>query len=412
MSEASLKRATITLAVALSLGAASGASAQRYEVAPVLDANTYLPRALLSGPNHQVDRQILNDGYMNHFTIQTKFGTFKAQSNFELGIRVNEANALAAMESISNSDKFASAVVATGGKVVEGAENLITKPVSTIRGTISGVGALFRRAGDSLSEPASDAEDNALRRATGFSTIKRKYAREFGVDVYSSNPVLQQRLDSLAQATALGGLSASAALLLVPGGAGAAVSVSKGTQTMNDVDVNRPPTDLRQMNRERLGAMGVHPDLVDLFIRNPVYSPTQQTLLVDALNKMSNTADRGVFVKFAIHTSTDDVALFRQRQAQMYAAYNSGVAPLERFVPIGTFTAAQAGDGTVVFNVPLDHLVWTEAMANIVRAATAASEGAKARRLISLGSVSETARTSLRSLGWDVQENAGLITVW
>jgi hypothetical protein len=200
--------------------------------------------------------------------------------------------------------------------------------------------------------------------------------------------------------------------MFVPGGAGVAVSVSKGTQMVNDADINRPPTDLRLMNRERLGAMGVHPDIVDLFMLNSVYSPTQQTLLVDALNKMNNTADRGVFIKFAIPTSDNDVALFRQRQAQMYAAYNSGVQPLRRFVPIGTFTAAEAADGTLLFIVPLDHMVWTQEMANIARAATASSMNAKARRLISLGSVSKTASASLRALGWEVQENAALVTVW
>lgn len=412
MSEARIKKAAITLATALLLVAGAGASAQKYEAAPILNANTYLPQGLLSGPNFQVDREIINDGYMNHYTIQTKFGTFKARSNFELGVRVNEANALAVMESISTSGKFMSAVAGAGGKVIEGAGNLITKPVSTIKGTLSGVGSLFRRAGQSLTEPASDTEDGALKRATGVSTAKRDYARQFGVDVYSTNPVLQKRLNSLADATALGGLTASAALLFVPGGAGVAVSVSKGTQTLNDVDMNRPPSDLRKMNRERLGAMGVNADIVDLFIRNSVFSPTQQTLLVNALNTMSNTAERGVFVKFAIPTDTDDLALFRQRQAQMYAAYNSGVQPLQRFLPLGTFSAGQTSDGTVVFIVPLDYLVWTKEMANIAREASKASQGAKARRLISLGSVSETARNNLQALGWEVQENAKLITVW
>lgn len=406
------QRAAISLATALTMVAAGSASAQQYEAPPVLDADTYLPAELLSGPNHRVDRHIINDGYMNHYTIQTKFGTFKARSNFELGVRVNEANALAAMESISGSKQFASSMAKTGGKVVQGAGNLITQPVSTIRGTFSGVGSLFQRAGDSLSEPAADTEDSSLKRATGFSTVKRDYARQFGVDVYSTNAVLQDRLDSLANATAMGGLTASAALLFVPGGAGIAVSVSKGTQLMNEADVNRPPSDLRRMNRERLEAMGVDPDMTDLFIRNTVYSPTQQTLLVDALNKMSKTADRGALVKFATQAGSDDVALFRQRQAQMYAAYNAKVTPLERFVSVGTFSAAVTGDGTMVFGVPLDYLVWTEAMANIARSATNASKGVKSLRLVTLGQVTDTARSALQSMGWEVQSDSKLITLW
>jgi len=181
---------------------------------------------------------------------------------------------------------------------------------------------------------------------------------------------------------------------------------------LNEADVNRPPTELRRMNRERLSAMKVNPDLIDLFISNTVYSPTQQTLLVDALNSMSNTADRGIFIKLAINTSTDDVALFRQRQAQMYAAYNKTVTPLKQFVPVGAFTAAVTGDGTLVLNLPLDYLVWTESMANMARSAIAVSEGSKAKRLVVLGQVTDTARSNLESMGLEVQQDAKLITVW
>lgn len=376
-----------------------------------------VPQKLLSGPNHQVDQKVENDGYMNHYTINSRFGVLSAQSNAELAIRVNELNAVAAMESVKGTDEYMSALAKTGGDVVTGAKNLITDPVNTVSGTISGVGRLFQRAGDSLSGgPKSAQEGNALENLTGISQAKRDYAAEFGVDVYSSNKVLQKRLDELASAGGLGGLTASAALMLVPGGAGVAVSVSKNTNMLNETLRTSPPVDLRRMNGEKLQAMGVHQDIIDLFIDNTVFSPTHQTLLVAALDEMRSTAARGQFVKFAISTDTEDLALFRQRQAQMYAAYNRGVKPIAKFVPVGKLSAAQTSDGALVFNVPLDHLAWTANMARVIDAANQQVDGLPGitgKQLWISGTMSALASNSLQERGWQVHESAtNLLPAW
>jgi len=126
---------------------------------------------------------------------------------------------------------------------------------------------------------------------------------------------------------------------------------------------------------------------------------------------MSTTANRAQFVKFAVHTKTEVEALFRQRQAQMYAAYHQSVAPIVKFLSIGTFTMGQTANGTLVFNVPLDYLVWTPAMAQIVEHATGLVGGGS-REVWMTGSASELARSALTSRGWKVQENAKLIPVW
>ncbi len=46
---------------------------------------------------------------------------------------------------------------------------------------------------------------------------------------------------------------------------------------------------------------------------------------------MNNTADRGIFVKFAVLARSANVAFFRAHQAEMYANLNK-VTPVERFV--------------------------------------------------------------------------------
>src|SRR5262249_14935656 len=66
-----------------------------YETPAVLSASKLLPPELLSGPHHRVQEQVRNDGYLNIYTIDSKFGQFTAVSTAILRKRVQEINALA-----------------------------------------------------------------------------------------------------------------------------------------------------------------------------------------------------------------------------------------------------------------------------------------------------------------------------
>ena len=126
-------------------------AAERYEAPPIFQASKLFPPRLVKGPNHQVvDERVLNDGYMNHYRIHTRFGDLDAASTAELKIRIDEANALAAMEKVKGTEQF-SRYLAQGGKdTLAGAKALIRSPVKTVNGAVSGVGTLFERAGASL----------------------------------------------------------------------------------------------------------------------------------------------------------------------------------------------------------------------------------------------------------------------
>ena len=83
------------------LGAILPAFAQQgYEEPPVLSASKILPPELLSGPNFKVQEQVTNDGYLNIYRIDSKFGTFTAVSTALLRKRIGEINAMAMMENL------------------------------------------------------------------------------------------------------------------------------------------------------------------------------------------------------------------------------------------------------------------------------------------------------------------------
>src|SRR4029077_7297366 len=112
-----------------------------------------------------------------------------------------------------------------------------------------------------------------------------------------------------------------------------------------------PPVELRKMNTEKLNAMGVNPEIADAFINNSIFSPREQTLFVHALGEMNGVADRGALVRLSLSSQNPTIALFRQRQAQMYAGYNKSVGPLASFISIGSLLAAsQTANGALVVN--------------------------------------------------------------
>ncbi len=383
-------------------------AAEQFEDPPIFQASKLFPPGVVKGPNHRVDERVLNDGYMNHYQIHTRFGELRATSTAELEIRIDEANALAVMEKVKGTKEFGRFLAQGGKDTLAGAKHLITSPIATVSGAVSGVGTLFERAGNSLfGDPPSDTEDSRLQNLIGFSSTKRDYAAQFGVDPYSSNPVLQERLDEIAWAGYGGKITASAALSLVSGGAGIAISTAKTSNWLEGIPVKAAPSDLRARNRKNLATMGVAPEVIDLFLSNKVYSPVQQTKLVDALVELRGVADRGRFVKFAVLTRDEEVAFFRTRQAAMYARFHKRVSGITQFVPVGELAAGRLADGTLVFCAPLDHLAWTQAMANYVLAAdehAAAAAGIKAKQLWLAGTVSPLAAAALERHGWKIQE--------
>ena len=389
---------------------AAAMGAQKYDTPAVLNASRILPPQLLSGPNHRVQEQVRNDGFINTYTVNSKFGQFTAISTTVLRKRVHEINALAVMEKIQGTKEYSKSIKEAGQDTLTGIKNLVTKPVDTVKGAASGLGAAFRRAGDAISGPKrSESEDSRVKDLIGFSKTKREYAYQLGVDVYTDNKVLQDRLDEIAWAGYAGGLTWAAAMMAVPGGAGVAISVSGTHHLLNEIFRTTPPPDLRRMNLEKLLKMGVASEVADLFINNTVYSPRQQTLLVNALEQMTGVTNRSAFVSFAALSDSQGLALFRQRQADMYEGYHKKVERLASFVSVGGLAGGRTSNGAVVFNVPLDHLIWTENMALFLTKANHlvnGLSGVSQKQLWVEGTVSPLARLEVERLGWQLHEKS------
>ena len=375
----------------------------------VLKVSEVVPNLALTGSNYVLKENVFNDGFMNRYTLDTSYGIMSVISTAKLHKRIHELNVIAEIESISKEQEFIDGVTEKGKDVVVGAKKFITSPIKSLSNAVSGVGKLFQRAGENLTEQARSDQESRLEAISGYAKTKRDYANQLNVDVYSRNAVLQEQLDSLTKSGYSGNMLSA---LTIGVFTGPVVATTGTTNLLNKVIADTAPADLRKMNREKLAKMGVLEAIADEFIANGSYSPREQTVLVNALAEMSTTKGQQQFIKTATNADHYDVTYFRQVQAEMYASHSRNIAHLKTFTKLGPFVAAVTEDNVVVVNLPLDYMLWTKAMATVIQSLSehvAGLEWAKGKKMYFTGSVSPLARKNLTNLGWDVVENTSAL---
>ncbi len=295
-------------------------------------------------------------------------------------------------------------IESSADSLISGVGGFLSDPVGGVQGTVSGVNKLFGRANASLQ--GEEGQDDLL----GYDKAKRAVATRFGVDVYSSNPLLQAELDRLAQARGTGSLALTGAMAPVGGAAGIALGATSATVKLNEMMRDHSVADLKKINAERLAAMGVGQDVIDLFLDSPELSPRHQTAIVKALERMDGAEGRALVVKQAVLTSSEDVALFRVRQLAMYLVHSERTARVERFVPAEKYVvAALDANGDLITAMPVDHLAWTRDVAAIAKASRSDLDvQARSRQLVLTGTISPLARSSMEAIGWTVAEQFDL----
>ena len=95
----------------------------------------------------------------------------------------------------------------------------------------------------------SDREDSMTKSAIGFSYLKRKIAFQFGVDPYSSNPILQDELNELTWIAFTADLAPQFGYLFMPAGAilWMTFSATRWTSYLDEQVRDYSASDLRAM---------------------------------------------------------------------------------------------------------------------------------------------------------------------
>lgn len=349
-------------ALALTLAsAASPAASPPVEPEPVLQLSDFAGLPAASGTGYRIDPKVPVAGFHGQFTLRTDLGEVPADGVGILRQRVAEVGPAMQLQQMSQSEVFVDALSRSAAQTASALGKAVTNPVDTAKALPAGVGRFFKSVGRSVDDVTSGGSQasttDAAKDALGINKAKRQLAQKVGIDPYTTNPIVAQRLDELATAAFAGGVSIDVALAVTTAGVGTAISVTK---TVSDLAWTLPPDAVRSRNDEELAKIGVEQAARNRLLGNRWYSPSMGLLLVDELKALGVRKGAGTFVDLAAGAGNETEARFFIAQLAMareYAKAGDAIAAIEAPGKLAAFRTAKGG---LFVPAPLDYLSWTE----------------------------------------------------
>ena len=387
------------------------AVAAEYDVPTDRKASDILPADKLSGPHYQIQDKVVCYGYMDQFTVNSDYGPFEPSSDYALRKLLREIQAIAKLQEVKQSKAYLDSVKSAAKMPFEFGKSIITDPVDTVSGVPKGVYRLFSNIGTSMGSERDPSEDARYKELLLLSSYKRDYAYELGVDVYSSNPVLQKELNSVGWAGAAGNLSVSAALAPFGGTGVMVVKMTSLGQSFNNMLKKEPASRLRQINAEKLEKMGVSKELADKFLDHPAFTPTHDTVLVGSLATLTAAQGRDIFINRILTAEDEEMANYFQNMAETMRGFNESVSPITNITVAFGVVFARAENGSVLIPIPIDRALWSDRsewiMTNAIKSykEVAGSQPIGKMELWITGTATPLTKQELGKLGVGVVEN-------
>jgi len=398
----------------------SAAEVGSYENPQERKAADILPPELLEGEHHSVDDRVRSDGYLNYYTITSDYGEFEAASTATLRIRIGEIGALAELDELSKTEVFIKAAADAGIVApLKTINQIATHPVETVTGIPSGIGRMFkrysRRAGEAVdttkemvadddtdqTDGESEDDSNVAVDLTdsyfGVTSAEREWAHKLGTDPYSNNETLRAAIKEVAWTESLGQFGIR--FVGIPG-----IGI---VGQVNEVVWSKDPYELQDLNRARLIATGADEELITEYLDNPLMSPTQQTLLTASIAELADVEGRAGILNQALNVKTDAEVRFFVRTVALLAWYHHNQRPIVSVITEAATPGGLTDDGNAVMLFAVDHLYWTEQIAQEEDsfAGLGTEAGDNSPEAWFLGTASDRCRNELFAAGWDVHEN-------
>jgi hypothetical protein len=397
-------------------------AAAAVESEPSLPTAALVPQGVpLSGPGYRVADPTPVRGYLGDFVVRLSDGReVRAHGSELLAVRVSEVPATFRLDEVSRGDVFAGAIAQSAKNTGRAVVRVVTNPVETVKGIPAGLGRLLRGtvrkvrnvavavgdatrrendSGQAQTDAGATATDFA-RELAGVNKARRALAKAMGIDPYTGNELLQQRLGGLAWASAMGGLSIDLALGAVSGLAGDVLSV---TGRLDGLVWDLPPDEIRSRLEGELVQRGAEPMSAREFLRNGSFTPTLQLAFVGALRDLGRPTGEPEVLELATGIRGEVHARFLLQQLRMLSRHASRDDPVVALIAFEASVAARTRSGGLLVTLPVDHLTWTEQIEGL------ASDATRQRpRVVVSGSVSTLARRELASAGWELAADAGL----
>lgn len=400
------------IALAAAMASPQSIAAQPYERPPSFEISK-IRGFWESGDNYAIKHRVGSDGLLRVYTVETPYGEFVIHGDQMLRMRLNELGALFQLEKISNSESYAKALVDAGLSPLKYTGRFIADPAKTVNDTFSGIGTIFGRISSDIANIGKTPGD-PISGLLGVTDQRRKLATKVGVDPYTDFDPLDAKLSRLSEAAAAGGLTVSAALLVVPAGTATIVVSNLSTASsiegvrIDELARDRTAAQIFDLNRQLFRGMNVDEVMIESLLKNRNYTPIDMAVLAASLDAMPGVEDKAVFLGRAAEIDNRAIAYFMRRNAEMLRNQQARGADFVRFVALGGYPFMLTRDRRIVGAMPIDALAWTPSTASVLRESAADARRRNPAAGVELritGTATALARKELATLGWRLVEN-------
>jgi len=388
--------AALLLAIVLPIGAMA-----QTEAPSVLKAADLAPAELLTGLDFKVDDVVPTDGFYGIFTVRGAYGSVQARGVAMLRVRAAEMQALARLEETTRRDAIVGGAKDSAEQTLHAAGQTIRDPAGTVERAPESVSRLFSRLGGKVEKRVEKLTDTGEGSASsdqrqGIAKARRSLAQQLGVDPYTDNPLLSAKLDQVARWERAGGLAVSI------GTGAASIWAGIATKTLTLVWA-MTPEEVRAANEKRLASLapGASAEEIRVFLRNPAFTPTTQTLFVDQLESLPVPRGRDSLVRLAGEMENRDQARFLVAAIELLTAYHQRVAPLSSVESRDRLAVGLTSAGLLILAVPVDCLAWTDRLAEF---GSRSDLRASRREILITGGATPRTRQELQARGWRLRE--------
>jgi hypothetical protein len=134
-----------------------------YEGPAAVKPADVLPAGLAAGPHYTLAEEVGTPGYLHEFLVRSDYGDFAAEGTSLLYVRLQEVQALAALEEVSKSEVF----LKSAGTSVLNVGKSVGQAVKDPEATVKGIGAGVQRFGENLGRKTKQAAESTKEAVKG-----------------------------------------------------------------------------------------------------------------------------------------------------------------------------------------------------------------------------------------------------
>lgn len=369
---------------------------------------------ILPGNYHQSSYYRITDistNYNNYvFTVESDYGNFRIES---VGLTLKYLMETQIVSQVLNqitSDADSQQVDLQSQLRIraESAIDILSSPLGTA-GNLAG--QLVRNLGDTFAGNSpyiiyDSNYDSDEEFDPNLEIHKRNISSQLGLDVYSSNNIVQHMLTQLARERSAGNISSGSVLVNVNKNYEKKVADGRLDREIDSIIRKNTVEELYQHNLSLLQNTGIQDAIGKNFLMHQSYSPSLQTMILKYLQYLYQLENQQEYMGLTLLATDEVTASSFARALKMIAWYSDNVEAVKTFKLLGNYISVISENNNQIVIIPDDIFYLNDMTTELIKSLKERARINKYSgvKLIVYGSISDMAKTEMLNSGIDYIE--------